>query len=158
MLPNVRCESCSAPIYRSASQLKQSKSGLYFCSHNCKTLWLYEEKHYEISLEHKISVAMTNVYSINRYPEYLTRILLVKWNSKELAHRLGDYFVLVSAGVSGIPNLSKSPNDCNFIRSCFDQVSLVDIESLKNVPSNWKSIRLRYCNPQSIYLIDDIND
>lgn len=36
---NVSCETCKKQVYKSKKELKRSKSGNYFCSKSCQTIW-----------------------------------------------------------------------------------------------------------------------
>ena len=39
MINNVECETCKKGLYRNNSQIKASKTGLFFCGRECKSKW-----------------------------------------------------------------------------------------------------------------------
>lgn len=148
-MTNKQCSLCGNKIYRTPSQQKQSKSGLYFCSKLCKNVWQGVDQLLPLPSNSPLFKAVSAVYAMKRDKEYLTGLSV--HNVEGYEEQLGEVFVIARARINGKGELgSKTPADMESIRGCFDGVKLKDIVALEGVESGWKSVSFRYWNKNDI--------
>jgi YHS domain-containing protein len=139
---NHKCYLCGASIYRSPSEEKQSKNGLFFCSRLCNNLYKGRPDIYILPKNNPIQKSTESVYKnfMNRQPEYLTDLRL--HNTIGYENQLGYFLVTAIARLNNVPNFSRTPSDMEYIKSCFDNITINDILSIPEIDNDWKSIRL----------------
>ena len=151
MEPNLQCNLCGSLIYRNYSQIKQSKSGLFFCSYACKSMHAGGSMYHTIPHDNKIFDAALKAWKIiplNKM-EYLTHISLYKPSDVNAA----SPHITANARVNGIPNLcGKTPDIMEKIRNCFFGITMKDVLLLPLLEDdiNWKYLDLRCWNDNDI--------
>lgn len=151
MKPNLSCNLCGTPIYRCLSEIKQSKSGLFFCSYEHKSIHSGGDQYNIVPHESKIfdaTLKANKIIAINQ-AEYLTDIDL--YNPFDI-NVLSPY-ITANAKINGRPNLcGKTPEKMSYIRDCFNMVRMKDIQNLPMIENSmeWKNISLRYWDDNNI--------
>jgi len=152
MIYNVNCASCGNSLYRNFSKQQQSKSGLYYCNKFCKSIFWNGDKLCSVPKNHKLFQIINKSYQNNRHPEYLTGIYIIKTNPIHISE---GYIITANARINGNPRLcGKVPSDMEYIRNCFNGITLYDINSLpefmEDLTQNWKRIEFKFWNPKDI--------
>jgi hypothetical protein len=153
--PNKECTLCAQPIYRNPSEIKQSKSGLFFCCYEHKSQYIGGSQYNEIPISNAIFIATLQSFKNQKWNskdrKYLAEIILYKPSDDKIA----SPYITILSKVNGEPkNYGISSEPTHFIRQCFQGVSIKDIHSLPlfidEINLEWKRLHLRYWNDKCI--------
>lgn len=114
----IKCEICNKFVYRSLGKIKNSKSGKFFCSKSCQTIW---RNHQYIGSNHKL---WKGGFSVNY------RKLLTKENKKIFCRLCNEADKRVLA-VHHIDKNRANNNVNNLIWLCHNCHYLVHYDSLE---------------------------